>query len=505
MVDPNPPPESAGPRHSLEALSGPLGSLSLSLTGVESDTVVLRSYQWHCTLWSLGIELPLFLVHDFGWALSAPVGDLELGLPRFAGEADAQDHTLGVALENYRRLLEEFVNDHVCQSCRRLGLGDHAVVSVLSRLLFGVAQRVREQAPSDPPPALDPALVATALRSRLDLFRASERRFELETLRALEAERPNLLILLDTLDLGTLELLGMLGDSGASQSPEIVDLLSTLGSPESANVADFALEVLPSVLEAKHRRQASTYSAHGYAGLTRRGNIDSLVLTELAWDEPELVRRLLDHEVLYFAREEAQEDEHRLHWLLVDASASMRGERATFARGMALATAKKLVLEGEEVWLSFFDARLYEKHVCQPGKLPLAHVLGFRGERGRNPARVFSELAAALEMQNKKSPRQLVVEFFTHAALHVPRHEIETIARLCQLNGVFVLPSRGRLDLDYTDLLDAHWVVDEAALVSKQERQRRAQSILADLGAKKPRSRPGGNSVQGAAPNQSPR
>jgi hypothetical protein len=476
-------PPSGLPR-SLEQFSGPLGSLSLSLVGVQSDSVALRSYHWHRTLWSLGIELPLFVVHDFGWALAAPTHAVELSLPRFIADEKVPSDAFKAALEDYKRLLDEFVNGHVCQSCRRLTLGDDALVGVLARLLCDVARRAGRHAPKQGPPPIDANLLTHALRSRVQLFRGQNRNFELQTLAALQATRPYLLILLDTLDLGTLELLGLLGQGGSSQSPEIVDLLSTLGSPESANIADFALEVLPSVLETKHRRQASTYAAHGYAGLTRRGNIDSLVLTELAWDEPELVRRLLDHEVLYFAREEAQQDERRLHWLLVDASASMRGERATFARGMALATAKKLVLEGEEVWLSFFDARLYEKHVCRPGKLPLTHVLSFRGERGRNPARVFSELCVALELQQKRSPRQLVVELFTHAALSVPRRQVENVGRLCQLSCVFVLPSRGKLDLDYLDLLHTHWVVDEAALVSKEERERRAKSILADLGSR---------------------
>ena len=47
---------------------------------------------------------------------------------------------------------------------------------------------------------------------------------------------------------------------------------------------------------------------------------------------------LVDNEVLYFAREQSRDEQKRIHYLLVDASASMRGDRQTFARGMAIAT-----------------------------------------------------------------------------------------------------------------------------------------------------------------------
>ena len=139
-----------------------------------------------------------------------------------------------------------------------------------------------------------------------------------------------------------------------------VDLLGVLGQPEANDVVNFSLEILPSVLEAKTRPGAGTHPAFGYAGLARKGSIDSLVLSELAWDADELMRRLADDEVLYYAREQAHDEARRVHHLLIDASASMRGDRATFARGMALASAKKLLLAGEDVVLRFFDSRLYE-------------------------------------------------------------------------------------------------------------------------------------------------
>jgi len=169
--------------------------------------------------------------------------------------------------------------------------------------------------------------------------------------------------------------------------------------------------------------------------------------------------------------------------ILIDASGSMRGERATFARGMALAAAKKLLLSGEDVVFRFFDARLYEPHPARSGQLPVAHLLSFKGERGRNPARVFLELDTALELLLERDGRQPIVHLFTHAALYIPRSTVEKLIAKAKLACVFMLPSGGSLDLDYLDLLDAYWVVDHKALSNRGARAREARRILDDVGA----------------------
>ena len=206
---------------------------------------------------------------------------------------------------------------------------------------------------------------------------------------------------------------------------------------------------------------------------------------ELAWDDIELARRLIDNEVLYYAREQQHEHEGREHLLLVDASASMRGERATFARAMALATGKKLLLEGDHVVFRFFDSRLYEPHAAHGQDLPTAHILSFKGERGRNPARVFSELITVLDL-SRRSGEPPVVHLFTHAALYIPRELVQEVQNRARIAGVFILPSGGKLDLDYLHLLSAHWVVDHNVLSQRAERAAAARSILVDVGKKSP-------------------
>jgi len=171
-----------------------------------------------------------------------------------------------------------------------------------------------------------------------------------------------------------------------------------------------------------------------------------------------------------------------VHHLLIDASASMRGERATFARGLALASAKKLLLTGDEVIFRFFDAQLYEAHPCRAGAIPVAHLLAFSGERGRNPRRVFRELGVVLEVLSRRDARHHVVHLFTHAALYIPRDEVERVRQYAALLAMFMLPSQGELELDYLDLLERYWVVDSSALAGGEQRNRVARHILTEVG-----------------------
>jgi hypothetical protein len=193
----------------------------------------------------------------------------------------------------------------------------------------------------------------------------------------------------------------------------------------------------------------------------------------------------MENEVFYYTREKQHEEERRLHYIVVDASASMRGQRSVFARGLALTLVKKLALKGEEVWLRFFDSRLYDAMHARGGRkreagISVPYVLCFKGERGRNYAKVFAQLAADLSRLAKRERRQPILYILTHAECHVPVETVERLSEIARLYGVFMLPSTGELDLDYLDRLHTVQVVDESALTERAQRTRRALDIVED-------------------------
>jgi len=442
-----------------------LGSLVFSRLAPNGALGSRRALEWVRELDKLGVRLPFFVTHDLGLALVAGADEVTRG-PRLSGGHAAAMRRAAHApseesLERYQGLLDEVRLSAVASRARRLALGDRLVAVVLARLCGEVARACSADATRDvrsPGPNL-----ALERGSESDLVRAAlahDRRFEAEFLQRLLDDRLAVLARLDALDVDTLQLFGLSGESewGAASH---VDMLSSLTRSGSHDIVNFSLELLPSVLETRPRPGASSVAAHGFAGLGLRGSIDNLVLTELAWDDEHLARRMLDGEVLYYAREEERTEDKASHLLLIDASASMRGERSTFARALALATGKKLALAGDEVAFRFFDSRLYEPHLARRGAMPTGALLAFRGERGRNPTRVWRELQLALDL---KPRADVTVHVFTHGGLYVPRPLVAEIRRRARIVGIFILPSLGRLDLDYLDLLERHWVVDHESL-----------------------------------------
>lgn len=464
---------------------GPLGGLALSAVRPGSPMLVVRALKWHRDLERLGLQLPLFLVHDLGLLYAAPREQLVLGPRSALDSAIAKVPRLAELAKIHREIAFEIAESEASAKARALRLSDDLVVVVLARLLGTVAGRGATGTASRGSGAtvpLDPEIVRDLEPQIPALFAATPRAFEQATLEALARARLHILTLADALDLDTLRLLGMLGpESSAASALAHVDLLAALASPAASDIVNFSLELLPTVLETHRTRSAGTHAVHGYAGVGVQGSLDSLVLTELAWDEEEFHRRLLDHELLFYTREQAPDEARRLHYLLIDASASMRGDRQVFARGLAIALGKKLQLAGEDVWLRFFDARLYDVLRPRPGQLPVAQLLGFRGERGRNPARVFAQLATELALLRSREQRDTVVHLITHAALQVPRPLVAEVRRQAHLFGVFILPSGGELDLDYLDLLEGHAVVDHATLQQRTARAAAAAKIVDEV------------------------
>src|SRR5207302_9273090 len=133
--------------------------------------------------------------------------------------------------------------------------------------------------------------------------------------RNLVDNRLQIITAVEQIDVDTLKLLGIFG--GASGALDLVDLYGAFQSNEAGDVVDFSLELLPSVLETKRASGVQTFAVDGYASIERRGNPDSLVLSEFAYDEDMFERKVIDNELYYYGHEKQREEERRLQYIRV--------------------------------------------------------------------------------------------------------------------------------------------------------------------------------------------
>lgn len=474
-------------------LARQVGSLHLAQLADATGVAPLRSISWHNAALRLGVALPLFVVHDLGLLFAAPRGAggwFDQGASGTAsGEArraspsarprNVPPDALG-PLTSWRELLLALADADVVQRAPRLRLPDDAIGLVVCRVLadawqsWGYRSKATgaEELPLDPS-VLGPADVAAAYA---DFDPAPWWAF----LGHLAARRWHVLAAIEQVELETLKLAGLLGEEGVGVRGDPLDLFAALGSHEANEIARFSLELLPSVLETRRAAGVQAFAQDGYTSLERRGALDSLVPSELAHDDEVLALKMLEGDLLYYGRERRSEDDRRLAYLLVDASASMRGTRQVFARGLALALAKRLTLAGDEVWLRFFDAKLHELHRARGGTLDVPAILTFRGERGRNYGRVFRQLTAELERARKETAAQVTVFVITHGQCHAPVEEVQRVQKLARLHAVIVQPSSS-VALDWLAYTDGHQVVGPEAFTSSPAR--RAKGLAVALGA----------------------
>jgi hypothetical protein len=422
---------------------------------------------WWNLVARLGCPLPLVVVHDFGLVLTAG----RLGGPRQV----RRDLGRGAApLGRYQALLARVAASEAVGELGAAPLRDEMLAAVLARVLGDVYLR---WAPRGPSPAELPAASPIYDLDRDLLARAHDPGWALAFIQRLVDHERGVLARVDQIEAGTLRLLGLFAaEGGAADLADLVQLLDH--SSGAAGVVDFSLQLLPSLLETKRRPSAQRFSIDGYVSVERRGNVDALLPGELAHDEDVFVQKALSDDLLFYGHERQNDATRRLHILLIDASASMRGAREIFARGLALALAKKLSLLGGDVWLRFFDSRLHARFdLGRAGRRDLPRFLSFRSERGRNYARVFSDLAIEVGRLVRDEGRPVAITFITHGACHIPLATVETLAGLAHLTGVFVLPSQP-LDLEYLPRLDRVQVVTAASLARPADKRRRALEIV---------------------------
>src|SRR6478609_3687108 len=460
------------------------------LSHVQSDTpmALVRAAAWSNSLSRMGINLPLFIIHDIGVMLSMTRGAGGYVLRAREAQLARLQLPQGMKplLDQYRRLLENIAGSEVIERLAGLRLRDEMVAVLLSRILGDAYNRWRDRGKAAGVEALPLDLGILGEIDFADHFRDFDPRGLWAFLEHLVAQSMHIYTQVELIDLDTVRLLGLFKEDSASGSEalggaiDLVDLFSALGSPEANDVANFSLDLLPSVLETRRSTGAQTFAVDGYASIERKGNIDSLVLSELAYDREIFEQKVVDSELLYYGREKQREDERRLQYLLIDCSASMRGQRQVFARGLALALIKKHTLEGDEIWVRFFDSRLHETiKIGRSGQVPVPYLLSFRSERGRNYGKVFRQLVVETTRIRREQKRRVVLYVITHGKCHIEPELTSALKQQAFLYGIVCLPSSDQLP-EFVPLLDRSQIVTADALTSRAERQRRALDIVGD-------------------------
>ncbi|MEZ4453959.1 MAG: hypothetical protein R3B09_31165 [Nannocystaceae bacterium] len=468
------------------APSGPeierqIGTLALSQVEGAGSLAMMRAVTWQGILARLGYAVPLVVIHDIGCLV--------------AGLATPSSVTRGIAetdlCDQWRTLLIEIADAELCRAQAAWKHRDPMVGVVLARIFASIVPQLPEGArvlraqelPAD-----------AALYLRVDpstAFNRYDQGQAIAWLTTMTAHRLLPTLVIELIDVDALRLFGLFrgGPGEAATGVDLADLYSVMVSPALADVVDFSMELLPSILEVRRDTGQQSFSIDGYASIERRGGLDDLELSQLALDEDIFEQKLVDNELFYFTHEKQMESEERTHHVLVDGSASMRGVREVFARGLALALCKRLALLGERVILRFFDSRLYEGvEVGAESHAEVPYVLQFRAEHGRNYARVIRQLNAELTIPRRGAGKALVY-ILTHGECQLPESEVQILASRAPIYGVFILPSAG-LELGYLDHFYRVHVIDRDAL-SIGRRAQRARQIIRDVESDVGRGGPG--------------
>lgn len=451
-----------------------VGSLALSQLDGAGALAMMRALVWQGILARLGVAAPLVAIHDLGCMITG------LGGPGPVARGIAEPDLC----EAWRQLLVELGESDIVRAQAGWKHRDPMIGVVLARIFAPIVPQlpddVRVLRPIELP--VDAAHYARVEPS--SAYTRYDQRQALAWLQTMTTHRLLPLLAIEQIDVDALRLFGLFrgGPGEAAAGVDLADLYSVMVSPALADVIDFSMELLPSILEVRREAGQQAFSIDGYASVERFGGVDDLELSQLAYDEDIFEQKYIDDELFYFTHEKQVESEQRTHYVLVDGSASMRGVREVFARGLALALCKRLALLGEHVILRFFDSRLYEGvRVGAQGHAEVPYVLQFRAERGRNYARVIRQLNAELSAPRRTGGKVLVY-LLTHGECQLPPDEVAALAGRAPIYGVFILPSSGSLELGYLDSFYRVHVIDDQA-ISHGRRAQHARQIISDVEA----------------------
>ena len=379
-------------------LDAHLKSLALShaATGGERFSGLAARFRAAC---AAGTNAPLFFVRDLSEVLTCRQGRSAFARPAYLPD--------DIDTSGYKAFLERIARDRRLLDAGSWGVSDPAAGVICARLLDGLEFDEKYRVPGGPPAvdferlldreltAADPAAVwRTASPSR----RPDHRR--LLSPRSMARIEENLKGL-DRDELMFLHRFGPRSFSGPDPR-DMLDWFNLTGLPEGAKTAvSQMLKFLPRVCETRAGGGAQAYPMGGFEGLTKKGTLDSILPSELAYPKDYLLHRLLNQEALYYGREAEREKGRELAYIVTQTGLDMLGDPDVAARGLTLALARAMEGRGRDVLQSFAAQRLEKP---RPLRKPadLHRVLYYRDRSVSDVVSILGEVAARIKSWSGK-------------------------------------------------------------------------------------------------------
>ncbi len=341
----------------------------------------------------LGGAMPLCVAQDLGALLTQPQEQVQLGRPA----ALPEDIDSGAYLDFLRRLSRH----PLLREVSGWDLSDAVLGVVLARLTEGVVcpeiytlppgtaaidfarQLGVELDDADPAhiwrdtdPALRPELRKLLPSEALACIEGNLRRLDADELRFLHQYGPQL--------------------AGAPDPRDLLDLVNLLNlPPEVRKTVARVLQLLPQISQTAMRGGMQTYTMGGYEGLTRKGHLDNLLPSELAYPSLMFRHRILNHEALYYGRESVRERQRELVYIVTQSGLELRGDADVLARSITLALAQTMQRRGYEVFQSFIGSRCSLPSGMQR-PADVLRVLYYQDEQWGRPREMLAAVAGNL-------------------------------------------------------------------------------------------------------------
>ncbi len=462
-----------------------LGAMAFSAVFMESFEHYRRLVLWHRICRFLGIRIPIFLLHDLGALLSATPGGSCVIMER---REVLRRFTLSKldlsAIVSYRHFLVRLSEMPAVQRIASWRLDDRVLGILLAKILklpqMAWASDGGKKFDSEARLSYFPEATSQHANAFAAGLAQSDSDSLLEFVRFLHHHELLVSTSINRVDIDTLRLLAAFPSRLRSPMEDLADLWRLFSAPQIADVVSFSMELLPSLYETKHPRAEQSFSINGVAGLARSGSLDTLLPTELAWDQEIFLQKLLDQELYYTSRLREEPRREHASYLLVDSSASMRGRRFVFARGLALALAKRSLLKGHHVLFRYFDARLHQLFDLASSEFNLPAAIGIEADGPRDMARCFQELLVHLD-QLKRTEPFIEVVMITHHECSLPADLLLEARKLARIVGIILFPSRIDIAPANLHLLDRYRIVQEQDLRGGARRVASARAVLEEF------------------------